>query len=158
MSACLPMSQGYCGLQAHVYQTIKKPYLPIVILSHCVNTRLFCIYLQICQAAHTRKPKDLSAMLYLQNKRPLLILSGACILLLVPLTAMQFTAEVQWSFFDFVVAGVLLFGTGLCLELAIRKTRNTHSRLIVSILILLTLCIIWLELAVGVFGTPFAGS
>lgn len=97
-------------------------------------------------------------MIYAHNKRLVFILLSAFVLLLAPLIAMQFTAEVQWSFFDFVVAGVLLFGTGLCLELAIRKTRNTHSRLIISVLILLTLCIIWLELAVGVFGTSFAGS
>jgi hypothetical protein len=41
--------------------------------------------------------------------------------LLVPLVAMQFTEEVNWSPFDFVFAAALLGGTGLLLELAVRK-------------------------------------
>jgi hypothetical protein len=44
----------------------------------------------------------------------------ACVLL-VPLVAMQFTDEVDWSLADFVFAGVLLGVTGLVLELAARK-------------------------------------
>jgi hypothetical protein len=44
----------------------------------------------------------------------------ACVLL-VPLVAMQITDEVDWGVADFVLAGVLLGGTGLLLELAVRK-------------------------------------
>jgi hypothetical protein len=44
----------------------------------------------------------------------------ACVLL-VPLVAMQITDEVDWGVADFVLAGVLLGGTGLLLELAARK-------------------------------------
>src|ERR1041385_1445087 len=33
-------------------------------------------------------------------------------MLMVPLVAMQFTGEVNWSTGDFIVMGVLLFGTG----------------------------------------------
>jgi hypothetical protein len=43
--------------------------------------------------------------------------------LLVPLVAMQFTAEVDWSPLDFASAAVLLGGTGFLLELAIRNPR-----------------------------------
>jgi hypothetical protein len=44
----------------------------------------------------------------------------ACVLL-VPLVAMQFTDEVDWGVADFVLAGLLLGGTGLLLEVAARK-------------------------------------
>jgi drug/metabolite transporter (DMT)-like permease len=47
-------------------------------------------------------------------------LATACVLL-VPLVAMQITDEVDWGVADFVLAGVLLGGTGLVLELAARK-------------------------------------
>jgi hypothetical protein len=47
----------------------------------------------------------------------------ACILL-VPLVAMQITDEVDWGVADFVLAGVLLGGSGLLLELAVRKPRK----------------------------------
>jgi hypothetical protein len=42
-------------------------------------------------------------------------------ILLVPLVAMQITDEVDWGVADFVFAGALLAGTGLLLELAVRK-------------------------------------
>jgi hypothetical protein len=51
----------------------------------------------------------------------------ACVLL-VPLVAMQITDEVDWGVADFVVAGVLLAGTGLLLELAARKPGNLAYR------------------------------
>jgi hypothetical protein len=49
-------------------------------------------------------------------------------ILLLPLVAMQITDEVDWSLADFVLAGVLLGGTGLLLELAARKPRNIAYR------------------------------
>jgi hypothetical protein len=44
----------------------------------------------------------------------------ACVLLL-PLVAMQITDEVDWGLADFALAGALLVGSGLLLELAARK-------------------------------------
>ena len=50
------------------------------------------------------------------------------VILLLPLVAMQFTDEVNWGVFDFVFAGALLGGTGVLLELALRKPRNIAFR------------------------------
>src|SRR6476620_151173 len=93
-----------------------------------------------------------------QNKRLLGIVVTVAILLLIPFTAMQFTNEVNWALSDFVTAGFLLLGTGLLCELVLRKVKNTSYRLIICAVILLALLLIWIELAVGIFGTPFAGS
>jgi len=93
-----------------------------------------------------------------QNKRLFGIVVTVSILLLIPFTAMQFTHEVNWTLSDFVIAGVLLLGTGLLCELVIRKVKNTSYRLIICAVILLALLLTWIELAVGIFGTPFAGS
>jgi len=71
---------------------------------------------------------------------------------------MQFTEEVNWDLADFIVGGVLLLGTGLMCELAIRKISQIKYRIAVCVGILLALILIWAELAVGIFGTPFAGS
>jgi hypothetical protein len=49
-------------------------------------------------------------------------------ILLLPLVAMQFTGEVDWGVADFVFAGVLLGGTGLLLEVAVRKPGNSVYR------------------------------
>ena len=48
--------------------------------------------------------------------------------LLVPFVAMQFTAEVNWSLFDFAFAGALLVGTGFLFELAVRNPSSIAYR------------------------------
>jgi hypothetical protein len=53
---------------------------------------------------------------------------ATALILLVPLVAMQMTDEVDWGWFDFAVAAVLLGGTGLLLELAVRKPGNFAYR------------------------------
>lgn len=93
-----------------------------------------------------------------QNTRLLGILSTAAFILLIPLVAMLFTEEVNWTLSDFVVAGVLLFGTGFLCELVLRKVTNWNYRIGFIAVILFVLFLIWVELAVGIFGTPFAGS
>jgi hypothetical protein len=55
----------------------------------------------------------------------------ACILLLL-LVAMQLTDEVRWGVADFVLAGALLGGTGLLLELAVRRPGNVVYRVVAT--------------------------
>lgn len=93
-----------------------------------------------------------------KDKRLSVILLTVVLLLLVPFIAMQFTNEVNWSVFDFAVAAVLLFGTGLLCEFVMRRVKTMKVRIIICAFILLALFLIWAELAVGIFGTPFAGS
>ncbi|MEX0917908.1 MAG: hypothetical protein WDZ93_02030 [Candidatus Paceibacterota bacterium] len=87
--------------------------------------------------------------------RPLL---GTILILLIPLVAMQFTSEVAWDETDFIVMGILLFGTGLLLEFASSKFSSSPYRIIAILGIIAVFLLTWAELAVGVFGTPFAGS
>lgn len=93
-----------------------------------------------------------------QNKRLIGILLTAALLLLIPFIAMQFTDEVNWTLSDFVVMGILLLGAGLACELVLRGVKNFERRLIMIAVILGVFFLIWGELAVGIFGTPFAGS
>ena len=93
-----------------------------------------------------------------QNKRLVTILIVATTLLLIPFIAMKFTNHVNWKLFDFLVAGVLLIGTGLTLEFILRKVKTIRYRLLLGITLILALILIWAELAVGIFETPFAGS
>ena len=71
---------------------------------------------------------------------------------------MQFSDEVNWGIFDFIVAGVLLFGTGLIFELILRKVKTKKSQIATTVILFILLILIWVELAVGIFGTPFSGS
>ena len=94
----------------------------------------------------------------MQNKRLTGIVLAVAILLLIPLIAMQFTSEVDWKPFDFIVMGILLLGTGLLCELVIRNVKRTRHRIIICGALLATFFLVWAELAVGIFGSPFAGS
>jgi hypothetical protein len=91
-----------------------------------------------------------------KNITRVLIMTAA--ILLVPLVAMQFSDEVAWSAADFVVAGGLLLSTGLIYELAVKRIRDVNYRAVMGLALLAVLALIWAELAVGIFGTPFAGS
>lgn len=93
-----------------------------------------------------------------KSKRLVIIVLIVALLLLIPLVAMQFTDEVKWDLPDFVAAGVLLLGTGLMCEFVMRKVKRRAFRIAIIVGILAAFVLIWLELAVGIFGTPFAGS
>jgi len=84
-------------------------------------------------------------------------LATACILLALML-ANHFSDEVVWDLADFAVAGVLLFGAGLAYEIIAKQMSTTAHRVAVAIAIGIVFLLIWAELAVGIFGTPFAGS
>lgn len=93
----------------------------------------------------------------MRNKRLIVIVLTVALILLIPLIAMQFTNEVNWTLLDFVAAGVLLLGTGLMCELVMRRVKKIKHRIAICAVLLAALLLIWLELAVGIFGTPFAG-
>ena len=87
-----------------------------------------------------------------QNRNILLIAIATGLVLLVPLIAMQFSDDVVWSWFDFVVAGVLLFGAGLAFELLARRAGSTATRVLIGAGCMAVLLFVWAQLAVGVFG------
>ena len=94
----------------------------------------------------------------IQRKRLLIIAGIVGLLLMIPLVAMQFTSDVNWSGFDFTIMGTLLLSAGLLIELVARKVRNLDYKFGFIIAILILFFLVWAELAVGIFGTPFAGS
>jgi len=79
-------------------------------------------------------------------------------ILSIPLIAIQFSSDVKWTFTDFMVAAFLLTATGLFCELMIRVVNKRYLRYVLIFLALVVLALVWAELAVGVFGSPFAGS
>lgn len=76
----------------------------------------------------------------------------------IPFIAMLFTNEVDWDIYDFIIMGFLLLGTSLLCELALRKVKSTLNRILICGAVLFVFFLIWAELKVGIFGTPFAGS
>lgn len=93
-----------------------------------------------------------------QKQRTIAVFVTPLLLLLLPLLAMQFTNEVNWSLFDFLVMGLLLFSAAFAVEIAFRIEKRTKYRIIYALVILIVLFLIWAELAVGIVGSPFAGN
>ena len=75
------------------------------------------------------------------------------LLLLIPLIF-----RFPWTLSDFVIGGFLLLVLGLGIELVRSKVQNKKKRYTLLALVLFAFVLIWAELAVGLFGTPFAGS
>ncbi len=94
----------------------------------------------------------------MQNRRLKILFPIILFILLIPFIAMQFTDEVNWTAADFIVAGGLLFGAGLISEIVIKKTKNRKLKMVLLGAIFIILILIWIELAVGIFGTPFSGN
>jgi len=92
------------------------------------------------------------------NKRFKIFSVIILLLLSIPFIAMQFTKEVNWSVFDFVIAGILLFATAFGCELVLQNVKTLKGRILICGGILLALALIWIELAVGIFGSPIAGN
>ena len=74
-------------------------------------------------------------------------------ILMVPLVAMAFTNEVNWSMLDFTIMGSLLFGTGLTYVLMPRILDNIAYRVAVGVAVAAGMLLIWMNLAVGIIGS-----
>lgn len=94
-----------------------------------------------------------------QNSWRAMLWGGLAIVLSLPALAMSLGAEgVDWSISDFIVMSGLLAVFGFTIEAFARLFPSWPARLATMSLALLIVIAIWVELAVGVFGTPFAGS
>ena len=89
----------------------------------------------------------------LKNKNIIRIALVTAFLLLIPLVAMQFDMGVDWNLFDFIVAGALLFASGLTYELIARRAGNGAYRAAVGVAVAAALLLVWINLAVGIIGS-----
>jgi hypothetical protein len=79
--------------------------------------------------------------------------SAAALLILLPLIAMQFTDEVNWTTSDFIFAVGLILAVGVPFELAVRKTRSVAYRAGAGVALAAAFLIVWLGGAVGIIGS-----
>lgn len=92
----------------------------------------------------------------ISRKNIIRIILVTLLILAVPLAAMQFANEINWDVTDFVVMGALLLSVGFGYALSVSKVRSGKYRLLLAGLFLVVLFLIWAQLAVGLFGVPFA--
>ncbi len=91
-------------------------------------------------------------------KRRFILLLLAAFLWTIPVLAMLVTGEVRWTLLDFAAAGVLLGIAPLSFDAILGRFASPRARIAAVACLVLALAIIWAELAVGVFGSVFAGD
>jgi hypothetical protein len=77
--------------------------------------------------------------------------------LLVPLVGVIFF-ELDWSVFDFLVMALLILSLSILINLILYYTDSSKLKLLLIFIVAILFLLIWAELAVGIFGTPFAGN
>ena len=75
------------------------------------------------------------------------------LVLLLPLVAMQFTDEVNWTGSDFVFAAVLFGSVGLAFELIVRNSSSLAYRFGAGLAVVAAFLTIWANGAVGMIGS-----
>ncbi|WP_425393165.1 hypothetical protein [Ekhidna sp.] len=87
------------------------------------------------------------------NKRikTMLVLIGT--LLFIPLIAMQFTSEINWDFFDFLIMGTALLVIGFAYELIARRSDKIVYRSAFIIGLMGAFLLFWVNGAVGIIGS-----
>lgn len=72
------------------------------------------------------------------------------VLFALPIAAMQFTSEVDWSASDFLIWGVLLLAAGSTFLWARRKLPRNRWWIAAAVIVAVFVYV-WAELAVGIF-------
>lgn len=71
---------------------------------------------------------------------------------------MTVSDEINWSPFDFIVMGFLLILLSIGINFVRNRFKSLKNRVLYIGILVIIFMLIWAELAVGIFGTPFAGS
>jgi hypothetical protein len=72
--------------------------------------------------------------------------------LMIPLIAMRFTTEVNWTAGDFIFGAIVLFGFAAIYEVATRNIVNKNDRIAVAVAVFLVLAFVWVGAATGFAG------
>jgi len=98
--------------------------------------------------------KERSTMVARNTYRPVVAVALATVaILMIPFVGMQISNDWNWSLFDFIVMGALIFGTGLAYVLISRKGGTTAYRFAVGMALAAAFLLVWINLAVGVIGS-----
>ena len=76
------------------------------------------------------------------------------LVLLLPLIGV-ILFDLDWNIFDFLIMGLLILFFSIAINLILNHLISSKLRLILILMLVILFLLIWAELAVGVFGTPF---
>lgn len=112
----------------------------------------FLVWIFLETTVHIFKENITSPFMQNLTKRLSIWAAIVLVLLLIPLVAMQFTNEVQWTSGDFIFMGILLFGSACVYELIARKMPIGIYRAGVGLAVFTSFILLWVNAAVGIIG------
>ena len=66
--------------------------------------------------------------------------------------------KLDWNGFDFLVMALLILTFSVLINLTLYYLKSSKFKFLLVLILVTTFILIWAELAVGIFGTAFAGS
>ena len=85
------------------------------------------------------------------SKRILTYFLIVIVILSIPLIAIQYTSEVNWTLFDFSMASLLLITTLTLIEITLQNFKNKTFRITTVFVIVFLFLLLWGDLSVGIF-------
>jgi hypothetical protein len=113
---------------------------------------IFCFALWMFFETSTAIIRENLAINIMQNKSIVRVALRSGLILLIPLLGNLFVDGWNWSPFDFIVWGALVFGAGLTYELVAKKMSNKAYRFAVGLAVGSAFILIWVNLAVEIIG------
>jgi len=81
----------------------------------------------------------------ISKKNIYIVFLGTFFILLLPLIAMQFTKEVNWSVGDFVVAGMLLSFFGYIYKVLTKSSSKPIKNLVIGLIVFALFIFVWVS-------------
>ncbi|MGV6829947.1 MAG: hypothetical protein ACWA5P_00105 [bacterium] len=93
-----------------------------------------------------------------EYKRFLGFLLVSLLLLVIPLIANYLSSSFNWTTSDFLIAGIILISLSIGIEVILRFIKKKEHKPLLIFLLIAVFVLLFMELAVGIFGTPLAGN
>ena len=82
----------------------------------------------------------------ISKNRVYVVLFTTCLILSLPLIAMQFTNEVNWNVNDFALGGVLLSFFGYAYEVLTKTSNNKIKNIVIGLIVFSVFIFVWVSL------------
>jgi hypothetical protein len=135
-------------------ESMEQTFHDVCREQHSAGKRVLSTVLWMFIETTTRIIRENTAMIVAHDFGRRLLVWAAVVgcILMIPLVAMQFTTEVNWTFGDFMAMGILLYGCA-CIYEFIAMQGGVMYRVAVGIGVVTAFLLIWINLAVGIIGS-----
>lgn len=136
-------------------EAMEQTFTDVCRHTHASGGRVVATVLWIFIETSSRIIRENTAMIIAHDfgRRLLIWALVVGLILMIPLVAMQFTTEVNWSVGDFIAMGILLYGCAFMYELIAMQGGGLTYRVAVAIAVLTSFLLLWVNLAVGIIGS-----